>query len=143
MLEFIKNNPYLITLLVAAIGAIPPLLTFTISIYNNSQSRKEELSNRQYTQYHQLVSDLASNAKDFAESQTAIIYELRFYRKYRHVTIRILNALKKTWEEKAVNNETAPDSSQQRREIDLAIKVLNSNPLSWKVCQIKERYFKA
>ncbi|OPY88860.1 MAG: hypothetical protein A4E71_00190 [Smithella sp. PtaU1.Bin162] len=97
MLDFVKNNQYLVGLLVAAIGIIPPLLTFAISIYNTSQSRKEELSNRQYTQYHQLIGDLASNAKGALDSQTAIVYELRFYRKYRHATIRILNNLKNTW----------------------------------------------
>ena len=138
MLGIINNNQYLITLLVAAIGVIPPLLTLAIGIYNTSRSRKEELNNRQYTQYHQLIYDLASNVKKFAEPQTAMIYELRFYRKYRHVTIRILSELKETWEQRA-----SQDTKLQRKEIELAINILKKNPLSWRLYRIKEKFIKA
>ena len=139
MLDFIRNNQYLVGLLVAAIGIIPPLLTFAISIYNTSRSRKEELSNRQYTQYHQLIGDLASNAKGFLDSQTAMVYELRFYRKYRHATIRILNNLKKTWG----SGGAASGPKPLLEEIDLAIEVLSKNPLSWMFYRIKEKWYKA
>jgi hypothetical protein len=138
MLDFVRNNQYLVGLLVAAIGIIPPLLTFAISIYNTSQSRKEELSNRQYTQYHQLIGDLASNAKGVLDSQTAIVYELRFYRKYRHATIRILNNLKNTW-----GGASATGPTSLLAEIDLAIEVLRRNPISWIWYRIKEKLFKA
>lgn len=129
MWETLRQNQFIIPIVVAVVAALSPLLTFALSIYRNAQDRRDIIRQRQYEQYHKLIGDLASNARGFVDSQIAIAFELRYFRRYRKVTIRIFEGLIELWgkEEKA---------KRLIKEMQTTIKALKKWPVFWKLFYI-------
>jgi len=93
MFDFLKNNLASISVIIAFFGIIVPFFRYLIV-------RSAEINQNRFKNYHKLIRDLvAGDGTLYLDSQIAIIYELRLrkYRKYREVSIRILEGLKKTW----------------------------------------------
>lgn len=129
MWDTLKQSQFIIPVIAAVVAAFLPLLTFALSIYRNAQDRNDLIRQRQYEQYHELIVNLASNAKGFVDAQTAIAFELRHFRRYRKVTIRIFEGLIKLWE-----NETK--AKGLREEMRTTIEALKKWPLFWRLFYI-------
>jgi len=122
-------NQFMVPIIVAIIAAASPLLTFAFSIYRDIQEKSEQIRQKQYEQYHKLIGDLVSNAKGFVDSQIAIVFELKYFRKYRKLTIRIFEGLIKLWQ-----NE--PKASGLINEMQITIKALKKWPGIWRLCYL-------
>ena len=83
--------------------------------------KKKEAEYLQFKTYHDLIRQLVEPEKPgsaiYLDRQIAIIFELREFKKYYPVTLRILQGLKETW--------TKSDASPRlRKELDLALEFL-------------------
>ena len=126
----IKWDQYQVALLTALIAVLPALLSFAYSIYKNGKERSDSNKSKQYELYHKLIQDLANNTNRAVDAQTAIAYELRYFRKYRKVTVRIFDNLLNNWE----NDEKIKiDAAGLIKEIKLSIESLNKRPLLWRI----------
>ncbi len=95
-------------MLTAIIGSIVAIAAFLLSFaslafsaYRFVKVRQEEQRQRRFENYHKLIAELVGGARDRQvmklDSQIAIIYELRNFKEYSEVTIRILNSLMTEW----------------------------------------------
>ena len=79
----------------SAIGAV---VTFIFSAYKFRVERNASHYWKEFESYHKLVKELVEpppgNGGIYLDRQTAIIYELRFYRRHYHHTLRMLDGLK-------------------------------------------------
>ena len=96
-----------IAVIVALIGTIPPLIFLIFSSWRYVLDRRSQLRQQRFENYHSLVSDLVEGKKGQKvprlDSQIAVVYELRNYREYREVSIRILEGLKSVWSDNPKN----------------------------------------
>ena len=86
---------------IAVIIALSSTIALVVNSFLYVKDRRNQVRQQRFENYHQLVSDLVKGRKDqkgpFIDSQLAVIYELRNYREYREVTIRILEGLRERW----------------------------------------------
>jgi hypothetical protein len=91
---WVSTNSGVICIILAAI----PIIWGAISYIN---IKKREANYLQFKTYHELIRQLVEpekpNSKMFLDRQVAIIYELRFYKKYYPVSLRMLKGLKVSW----------------------------------------------
>ena len=96
-----------VAVIVALIGTIPPLIFLIFSSWRYVSDRRSQLRQQRFENYHSLVSDLVEGKKGQQaprlDSQIAVVYELRNYREYREVSIRILEGLKSVWSDEPKN----------------------------------------
>ncbi len=116
------------TVIAASIAIMPPLFTFAYSIYSNAVDRRNNSKKTYYEQYHKLIQDLAGNAVGFADAQAALVYELRFYRKYRKLSIRILESLRDQWK-----THQSTGINTIRTEMEITIYLLKKWPFIWRM----------
>lgn len=101
---------------IAAAGAS----CWTVLQYALTQRRERQ--KQIFATYHKLIEDLVENGGPNGvprlDRQCAIVYELRFFKRYRPVTRRMLFGLKATW-----LSSLGPDS-RLIHEIDLTLKAI-------------------
>lgn len=109
-----------------ALSVVLVLIPMAWAVFTYLSVKKQELRERRFRAYHQLVKDLVERQHPDRpmklDRQIAIIYELRNFREYFQVSLRILKGLKETW------TESGPDVKRDRlhEEIDLAIKYIEN-----------------
>ncbi|MDD3467225.1 MAG: hypothetical protein PHE67_08765 [Campylobacterales bacterium] len=94
LLDLIKNYGSQLSALGAAIA-------FIFAVYKFRTEQKASHFWKEFETYHKLVKELveppSENGALYIDRQTAIIYELRFYKRYYHHTLRMLNGLREKW----------------------------------------------
>jgi hypothetical protein len=89
-------------------------------------NRSRQLRQQRFENYHNLLSDLVEGRKGQKvprlDSQIAVVYELRNYREYREVSIRILEGLKSVWSDN-------PKNARLTKEIDYTLEKLRKKHL--------------
>ena len=115
-----------IAVIVALIGTILPLIALIFSSWRYVLDRRSQLQQKRFENYHSLVSDLVEgrNGQQVPrlDSQIAVVYELRNYREYREVSIRILEGVKTFWSDK-------PKTARLIEEIDYTLERLRKKHL--------------
>lgn len=93
---FTKIN---VTVLIGVIGGI---ITFGWSIIQYLDTRKREQNIKEFEHFHKLLKELVQPEDDkgtmFVDRQTAIIFELRHFKRYYSYSLRTLKGLQKKWE---------------------------------------------
>jgi len=95
--SFITSNSAALAILGAVAASVGTAL-WTMLQYARAQAQERE--KRVFDTYHKLVHELVhgdANGNVYIDRQCAIVYELRFYRRYHPVTRRILIGLKQGW----------------------------------------------
>jgi hypothetical protein len=119
LLELSASNAPSLAALTAILGA---LLGALFQVYKFSTERRQELYWKEFEKYHALVKQLVSpdlpNDQMYVDRQTAIIFELRNFPRYREHSIRMLQGLKKSW---------SPSHLRIHEELDIALKHLDSS----------------
>ena len=108
---------------IAFASLVVSLAVLTFSAYHYLRTRSAEIKQERFENYHNIIDKLveAVNGKNpKLDSQIAKIYELRNYREYREVSIRILEGLKKSWE----NEEKKDDFKQLIDETKISLSKL-------------------
>lgn len=86
---------------VAVIGALGSTIALIVYSLLYMRDRRNQIRQQRFENYHRLVSDLVKGREDqkepFLDSQIAVVYELRNYREYKEVSIRILEGLRQEW----------------------------------------------
>lgn len=112
--SLLKHIFYSVSAVITLFGILIPLVN-TVSTFRASREDKR------FENYHQLIDELVGGqGNHMIDRQIAIIYELRYFKKYRPVTKRILTGLKSTWSN---SNNTAV--TRVVSEIDLTLKYLD------------------
>jgi hypothetical protein len=120
MIEWIKSHPTELGLILAA---IPIIISFIAGAYAAVQYiivRKAEMFQRRFENYHELISWLVHGRGQGGiklDNQIACVYELRSFKTYKEVSIRILEGLKKTW-------SNVPADKRLLDEIDITLEEL-------------------
>ena len=124
-------------MIIAFLTLILALVSLAFSAWRYNKIRREELKQKRFTNYHDLIRKLVSGQSGEKlpqlDSQVAIIYELRNYPEYRDVTIRILEELCQYWTKfKESDKETKYD--RLLKEIPLTLSRLpeNGRAMNWK-----------
>ena len=95
------TNEFTFSEIVAFWSLLVPLLAFAFafSSYRYINVKRGEQAQQRFKNYHELIHKLVKAGSDGIgmDSQKAIIFELRNYREYKQVTIRILEGLKVSW----------------------------------------------
>ena len=86
---------------ISALGVtIPPLIGLIVYSLLYTKARRNQLRQQRFENYHKLVSWLVEGREDQKvirlDSQIAVAYELRNYREYKEVSIRILKGLRES-----------------------------------------------
>jgi len=96
-------------------------LGFTIYQYNDTKKREQNL--KEFENYHKLIKELVqpdeSNAM-YIDRQTAIIYELRHFKRYYDFSYRTLIGLHEKW------NKVPDQFPRLIEEINLSIEFLKN-----------------
>ena len=83
----------------SAFGAV---FVFGFGVYKFLVERKESHFWKEFEAYHKLVKELveppSENGALYLDRQTAVLYELRFHKRYFPHTLRMLNGLKEKWD---------------------------------------------
>jgi len=88
-----------ITVLIGIIGGV---CTFTWSVFKYLHTKKREQNIKEFEHFHKLLKELVQpedeNGTMYIDRQTAIIYELRHFKRYYPYSLRTLKELLKKWE---------------------------------------------
>ena len=110
-----------ITVLGVILGATPTIWAIFQFIYN----KRDEANRQQFETYHSLIKQLVEpespNTPMRLDRQIAIIFELRNFKRYYPVTLRILKGLKTDWSKNALQ----PNLPRMLEELDLAIEFIS------------------
>lgn len=121
MIEWIKVHPTEMGLILAGIPIIISLAVGAFSAVQYVIIRKAEMKQKRFENYHQLIHELVhGRLPDEAprlDSQIACIYELRNFKTYKEVSIRILEGLKESWSK-------VPAYPRLEKEINLTLSAL-------------------
>jgi hypothetical protein len=100
---------------------IPSLIVLIVNSVRYTKARRNRLRQQRFMNYHRLVSWLVEGREDQKvirlDSQIAVAYELRNYREYKEVSIRILKGLRERWCKKS----DMPDIDRLIEEIDYTL----------------------
>jgi hypothetical protein len=111
ILNFIKSNTELITIVITLLAGSWPLIRFL-----------EYLKDKRFKTYHELIDNLVNEQRQPGQilkldRQIAIIFELRNFSSYYPVTERILKDLKILWK----------DQERIKNEIDFTLYFISRN----------------
>jgi hypothetical protein len=120
MINWIVNHLGETGLMLAAILIILSLGAMAFAAYQYIILRRSEVNQKRFENYHQLIDWLVSgriqgNIK--LDNQMACVYELRNFKTYKDVSMRILEGLKVNWSK-------IPVDPRLLNEIDLTLKAL-------------------
>jgi len=91
LLDFLKTYG-------AQLSAIGALFIFGFGVYKFQAERRTTLFWKEFEVYHKLVKELveppSENAVLYVDRQTAIIYEMRNFKRYYPFTLQILEGLR-------------------------------------------------
>lgn len=94
------------------------MITFVFAIYKYQIERKTTLFWKEFEVFHKLIKELVEPSCEhnlkYLNRQIAIIFELRNYKRYYPVSLRILKGLKESW--------SKPEFKRLIDEIDISIK---------------------
>jgi len=87
----------------AIIGIVASIITFIWTVYQYIDTKKREQNLREFENYHKLIKELVQpedleKEVMYIDRQTAIIYELRHFKRYYPFSHRTLIGLKEKWE---------------------------------------------
>ena len=98
-MEWFKNNADWIGVIISILIAV---IAFTVTTWRYTNVRRAEQRQQEFENYHKLIRWLVEGYPDgkavMLDSQIAFVFELRHYRKYQEVSVRILQGLQKKWE---------------------------------------------
>jgi hypothetical protein len=82
------------------IGIAASSITFIWTVYQYIDTRKREQNLKEFENYHKLIKELVQpeNGAMYVDRQSAIIYELRHFKRYYSFSYRTLVGLKEKWE---------------------------------------------
>jgi hypothetical protein len=80
-----------------ALGFIATLVAALIPLYQFIRTKKAEERRNNFENYHKLIKELVDTGAPKLDRQIAIVFELRNFKNYFPVSIRILNGLKAEW----------------------------------------------
>ncbi|MBS1917336.1 MAG: hypothetical protein JST87_13745 [Bacteroidetes bacterium] len=85
------------------ITSITGIIAFIWAVYKYLDTRKREQNLKEFENYHKLIKELVQHEdmeKEymFVDRQTAIIYELRHFKRYYPFSYRTIISLKEKWE---------------------------------------------
>lgn len=116
LFEFIK-------IYATQLSAFGAMITFVFAIYKYQIERKTTLFWKEFEVFHKLIKELVEpsceNSSKYLDRQIAIVFELRNYKRYYPVSLRILKGLKKSWGK--------PEFKRIIDEIDISIKHIEQN----------------
>ncbi|TKF21804.1 hypothetical protein FCV43_10815 [Vibrio genomosp. F6] len=97
--SILVSNGFTTSEIIAFGSLLVPLFAFAFSSYRYVNVKRGEQAQQHFENYHELIHKLVTAGSDGIgmDSQKAIIFELRNYREYKSVTIRILEWLKVSW----------------------------------------------
>ena len=125
MIEWIKTHPPELGLILAAIPIILSLLAGAYSAVQYVIIRKAEMNQKRFENYHELINWLVHGRGQGSiklDNQIACLYELRKFKTYKEVSIRILEGLKNSWSNPPA--KTPPADKRLLEEIDITLKEL-------------------
>jgi hypothetical protein len=116
MFEWITQNATALGVIIALLAASFPSIQYVLT--KKSEDRKHT-----FETYHRLIDDLVgASGKPKLDRQIAIIFELKNFKAYYPVSLRILEGLKTTW--------SNPDIEPRLvNELNLTIAYLRKNAL--------------
>lgn len=116
ILEFIKNYG-------TQLSAIGAMLAFIFGVYKYQTERKTTLFWKEFEVFHKLIKELVEPETPAQamklDRQVALVFELRNYKKYYPVTLRILKGLK--------NSRMKPEHKRLLNEINISIEHIENN----------------
>ena len=94
MLTWLSSNA-------AALGVLGSVAAFAWSAFKFNAVRRKEQEVHEFEAFHRLIKEVVSPDPEtkatWIDRQVAAIFELRHFRRYYEVTIRILTALRERW----------------------------------------------
>ncbi|TSA30706.1 MAG: hypothetical protein D4R68_00295 [Ignavibacteriales bacterium] len=116
MIEWMQNHIAETTFIATVIPIVISMLVLAFSALKYVGNRKEELKQKQFENYHMILDWLVAGRTGhlLLDSQIACIYELRNYKQYKDVSIRILEGQKNTLSGR-------PNTERLIKEIDIAL----------------------
>lgn len=92
-------SPEQATIITALISLIGAIITLSYQALQYLDRRKQELRDKRFRTYHDLIRDLVQPGEkgSYLDRQIAIAFELRNFPEYAEVTQRILAGLRETW----------------------------------------------
>ena len=110
MFLWISENATALGIIGAFLGALFPLIQYVL--VKRSEDRKHT-----FKVYHRLIGDLVDPPTPRLDRQIAVVYELRNFKDYFPVSIRILEGVKASW----TKNPSSDEIGRIVKEIDLAV----------------------
>jgi len=106
------------------VGILLAYFALLLPIFKYLQEKRLEEKDKRFLNYHRLIDELAGGSgKDpMLDRQIAIVFELRNFKEYHPVTLRILTGLKQTW----FNPEDPNKNKRLLEEISLTEKHIKS-----------------
>lgn len=84
-----------------ALGIVLVIIPLAWATYSYLSIKKQDLKERRFLAYHKLIQQLVEGEKPDQpmrlDRQIAVIFELRNFKEYFPVTLRILRGLKESW----------------------------------------------
>ena len=105
----------------SGLGVVLVLIPLAWAVFTYLSVKRQELKERRFQAYHKLIQSLVERDRPEIsmrlDRQIAIVFELRNFKEYFPVTLRIFKGLKESWA------ESGPDKKRERlhEELDLAI----------------------
>lgn len=104
-----------------AVGALLVIVPISWSTYTYLSIKRTEQNERRFRAYHDLIKQLVEGENPHGamrlDRQIAVIFELRNFKEYYPVTLRILRGLKESWG----GSEKKTGSSRLGEELDETI----------------------
>src|SRR6185312_16931279 len=111
-----------------ALSAIIPIALIVWATIQFILAKRNKAKRALFKNYHSLIKQLVQPEKQstgmYLDRQIAVIYELREYKHYYPVTLRILDHLKQIWSSSEFNSNSG--LNPLLHEIDLTIKHISS-----------------
>lgn len=120
-------------MITSIVGSIAGITSFLWAAYQYFDTRKREQDLKEFEIYHKLIKELVQPDETnnmYVDRQTAIIYEMRNFKRYYAFSYRTLQGLKEKWSK--VENQFP----RLLEELDLTIKFLEKfknkkQPVNW------------
>lgn len=108
------------------ISALGAAIAFIFGVYKFQAERAATHFWKEFEAYHKLVKELveppSKNGALFVDRQTAVIYELRFYKRYYSHSQRMLKGLKEKW---TARSKQMQGATRLLEELDLTIEYID------------------
>lgn len=85
---------------IAFISSLIAILSFIWGIYQHFDTKKREQDLKEFENFHKLIKELVQPDKEnglYVDRQTAILFELRNFKRYYPYSYRTLISLKNKW----------------------------------------------